>query len=255
MGDDIVTRAEMVTAESGDTVAVLTLAGKLQNDLYRLSLCSNLEDAAGNPLNGAPLPSASAQDFTRQFRVWLNNAFPNPSFDCDKAHWNFSGEPEQFPLVPNEDVEGLAESQSLRMVTTPTQPAIGINTCTELPDGARVLRFGLNHKGHSFSANSQFQLQCQMSSEPRCSNLTTMLPVEQLDTNTAGWQFTEAVLDLPTEAESVQCHLLVQDVAGTGVVQVDNLFLTIDLFRSGFESGGLWGFDKVVGDFEIGPPE
>ena len=84
-GADTVVPIPTVGTDIAGATATLE-AGALASGQYRLVVCGDLADAAGNALDGNG-DGTGGDPFLRDFRVDPGNLFANGSFDCDLAGW------------------------------------------------------------------------------------------------------------------------------------------------------------------------
>ena len=256
MGDDLAQAVTNVTYDSNSFEATLSLAGPLEDDLYRLLICGSttLRDLSHNALDG-DANGAGGDDHALSFRLDAHNLFENGHLDCDLGSWFLDSTiPQEISYDPS-DFESSNESGSAMIQNLVEGQEWGMGQC-----------FDIESPGipHQLSASYQLTVDptlslsvvqaCLFFDSSSCSGSQTNDSIELFPTVDTGgtWVPLEGSFTPPLGTSSAFCSFYAT-VQGTGDFQLhfDSLFANeLPIFMDGFESGDTTLWSESVG----GPP-
>jgi hypothetical protein len=227
-GDDLAVAITGAAYAAGSSTATLSLgvAPALRDDLYRLFVCSELQDLGGNQLDGDG-NGLEGDDFVRLFRMERTNSLVNGHFDCDLEGWDLTAaDPGDITWDAN-DADGSAASGSAHVTNLTGSPAFEVSQCVPASASRLPLSGAVRVDSESVTAT----LLCRAYSEPACAG--TLLDTAVVGSvalgkgGTAGvWEALSGELVTPAGTQSARCG--VEVIAGTGAafdVFVDSLVL------------------------------
>ncbi|MCH9651513.1 MAG: FG-GAP-like repeat-containing protein [Deltaproteobacteria bacterium] len=227
-GDDLLATVEGVSFDARNLEATVTFPNLLDDGIYRLFVCDDLEDSSGNPL---------AQEVVATFRQSAEQAFTNSQVDCDLDSWAVvSTVPEEIEYS-TEDVDGSSVSGSVH-ITNLSGNTFALGQC---------IGFGSLMNGVSALVRIDGAPEVTVTVTTACDRFDlkgcsgTSLGVVSSQTvfqDTGGlWLPASAVVD-DAGAESALCSFeITLDTGEAFDAYLDAFSLPRALFSDGFESG------------------
>ncbi|MEM6796053.1 MAG: hypothetical protein AAF725_18905, partial [Acidobacteriota bacterium] len=243
----------LVGTELSPSRIELAVSGRLADEAYQLRICGDLEDAAGNALDGDG-DGVGGDDYLLYFRVDRMNQLANGHFDCGASGWTLEPEGSAQISQSAEDFEDAPHSGSLQFALSGSQESFGLAQCADLrlPSLEYSFEMRLRLDGDE-DRQAAVTPECEFYGEPAClgeslGGLTLNLVLR----STEGlWTDLIRPLDLPPAALSALCAVRVQSIEEEPLeVFLDRVFLgpaEQAVFLDNFEDGTVNRWSSAVG--------
>lgn len=244
LGDDIEVPITSVLWNAVTSTADLLLSGDQVDGLYRLFGCPDLQDLAGNRLDGDG-DGVGGEAFVLGFRRSAENLFVNGHFDdCQPilvAPWEsaVTGSNQISTTNDDEDMSPLSGSAVFQVFET---SASALRQCVEANAGARYRWAASLRFQPASAATGNALLACEYFDAGSCTggNMGELSTSFSLTPANQDWQSFEATFAAPPTAASARCRVEVSATLPSDPVfdlKVDGLTLVdVSIFADGFES-------------------
>jgi len=257
-GDDVEIPISSVSTLSDR--ATLELSGaSLRNDgLYRLIVCSSLQDPAKNFLDGNQ-DGQGGDSLSLTFRLSSSNLFSNGHFDCSLD--GFEGEstiPEEIEFSSVDALNsGISGSAHLQTINTISGQSLGLSQCLPIDSGSVISLSGSARISSPSGEPVEVESQCAFFPQPNCNYEALRVDSgfqDLSDTNASFYGLASfSSQPAPDGSQSVRCGVYLSSPTGEDFeAWIDNLEATAQLssalFSDGFEDGSLSAWSGVVID-------
>jgi uncharacterized repeat protein (TIGR01451 family) len=254
-GDDVLVALPSggVTYSAATRTATLDFAAAIPNSQYRLLVCPEITDLAGNQLDGDG-DGTAGDAFTRAFRADAGNLFTNSSFDCTLASWSVTATGAGEFEWSSEDSDAAPPSGSAHLLNLAPSVAssVALNQCA---NSVGLRRFDLETRVRIDAAPGiQVGLveSCRFFSAPACGGSSLGVHEEALllPETAGGWLDLHSLFEAPPPTASMRCSWSFETPTRPSFdAYLDQLRLTFEsqIFTDGFESGDTSAWNLCVG--------
>ena len=241
-GDDVTVVVVAVSYDSGSMTTTLELGTALADAPYRLVVCDEIVDLAGNPLAGG--------DFTRTFRVERENLFVNGQLDCDLGGWTPASTPGEIAWA-GDDVDAASISGSAAITNLTSSTDFSLGQCVPVAAGVAYELSGTVRLAAPPGVDVFLSRTCRPYAAAGCAGSPLVTSVDLFPVSDTGgaWESVASTFTAPPGTASAFCGFELTTPGGEAfTAALDDLRLAEGdaIFTDGFESGDTTAWTLAV---------